>query len=369
MSNFRLRASRYHLTYASHLDIERYKVFIKSKSPGGVHLLSIVHEEGDAEEKDATPYEHTHVFVWFKNRLDSINPRFFDFDEIHPNIKSRASKRWMKTIVLKYHLGHKTKANGRKYFIEPVELYQEGVEDFRFEEDLIRSVAAAPTTLDAFDIAGVEVKSISDVIAIRSNIGKEKDITFQPVHGINPQAFKPYSGPEWNDKTHALVIRGPPGIGKTQWVGHHYPNTGVVRTIEELRFLRPPQHDTLLFDDCEFFNFAIQTQIALCSVQENPEIKIRYKGITKPRIRTIFCTNEGDPSCPGVQLFKTSGAIDRRVVYWDVKKGDLYDEDYANKRTRTDNSDEAGPAHSDDATEDLFSQEALELISGVFPEN
>ena len=76
---------------------------------------------------------------------DTQNPRIFDFEEIHPNIQSKRGLDWARGIVLSYHLGNKTKANGKKYFIEPILLHQEGVETWKMEEDEFTVIKEAPS--------------------------------------------------------------------------------------------------------------------------------------------------------------------------------------------------------------------------------
>ena len=66
-------------------------------------------EMGDENEDCDTPYAHTYVFLWGFKPLDTTNAKYFDFQDIHPNIQNKRGFLWAKTIVLKYHLGHKNK--------------------------------------------------------------------------------------------------------------------------------------------------------------------------------------------------------------------------------------------------------------------
>ena len=89
-------------------------------------MVSSVHENGDEHEENPTPYAHTHVFIWTKKRMETESPRYFDFQETHPNVQNQRSFKWAKNIVMNYHKGHKTKKDGKKYDIEPVMLWQDG---------------------------------------------------------------------------------------------------------------------------------------------------------------------------------------------------------------------------------------------------
>lgn len=89
-------------------------------------MYSFVHEFGDESEDHPTPYENTHNFLWFAKALNTIDPRYFDFEVHHPNIQNKCSLLRAKNVVLKYH---KAKKDGEKYFIERKFLRQSGTEE------------------------------------------------------------------------------------------------------------------------------------------------------------------------------------------------------------------------------------------------
>lgn len=169
---FRFASEKAHLTYKTHMDEVAVKAMLESK--GTLKIYSFVHEVGDDNEDNPTPYEHTHVFVWWTKRLDLTDHRTFDVNNIHPNIQTKRGIQWAKTIVQKYHKGHKTKKNGKKYFIEPVYLNQEGVDEWKFEEELWDCIADAPSLKDACLDAGLVPKSISDAKLIQSESKRRK---------------------------------------------------------------------------------------------------------------------------------------------------------------------------------------------------
>lgn len=77
--SFRFQGKRVFLTYASHLDKQAFSAWINEKQK--TVELYIAHETG------STTYEHSHVLVWFGKKVDTTNARFFDYEEIHPNIQ------------------------------------------------------------------------------------------------------------------------------------------------------------------------------------------------------------------------------------------------------------------------------------------
>ena len=170
--SFRFQSEKVHLTYKTHMDEAAVKAMLESK--GSIKIYSFVHEVGDEHEDTPTPYEHTHVFVMWTKRLNLTDPRTFDVKDIHPNLNTRRSLQWAKNIVNKYHKGHKTKKDGKKYYIEPVYLNQEGVSDWKFEEDLWDRIAGAPSLKDACMDAGLVPKSISDAKLIQAESKRRK---------------------------------------------------------------------------------------------------------------------------------------------------------------------------------------------------
>ncbi|GAH85580.1 unnamed protein product, partial [marine sediment metagenome] len=92
-AKFYLQTQRIFLTYRSHLDKKNYSNFLKKKMNGGksnvVDIIILAHEKGDK----TTSYPHTHVFVKTLKRFQTRNSRYFDYDDIHPHIKSVKSKK------------------------------------------------------------------------------------------------------------------------------------------------------------------------------------------------------------------------------------------------------------------------------------
>lgn len=321
--SFRFSSTKVHLTYKTHMDLENVKSHMQSF--GNINVLSMVHEVGDSHEDNPTPYAHTHVACYWATRLESRDKEMFDIDDIHPNIQTRRSMPWFKNIVMNYHLGKKTKKSGKKYFIEPVLLVQEGIEAWKFEEEVIDSVIGAPSIKDACLLVDAVPKSISDCISLRRAAGVKRDITIEGEDDIDPKRFKQYSGPDWDPAKKSLVISGPPCIGKTQWLAHHYPNGALISELEDLKNLDTKKHDTLIFDDMEFEKCKMATQKYVSDVRMGRTIRMRNVNGFKPKMPAIFTTNDQKQAGCTDKLFSDHPAIDARVVVWNVSKGDLYE--------------------------------------------
>lgn len=280
---FRFRGLKVHLTYKTHVPFDKIKALMKSLRD--TKMFSIVHEIGDEHEDNPTPYAHTHVFWWWKKDYDSTNARCFDIDGIHPNIKGNKGIQWSKTIVTKYHLGHKTKNDGKKYFIEPVALEQFGVEDWHFEKDLIQTIRAAPDLMHACLAADIMPKSVGDVKLLRS----EKKRKFAEIEDdCDPERFKKV---EWNRKK-ALVLKGNAASGKTNWAIHQFNQPVMINDIDDLKSL-PDDCDGLVFDEMLFDKCAKKTQVYLTDLAFERTIRARNSNGTIPKgMPRIFTCNE-----------------------------------------------------------------------------
>ena len=104
------------MTYKTHLDFDEYKAKIIGKLPD-TKLWSFVHENGDAEEENPTPYEHTHVFIWTNKPIDTTSSRYFEIGEIHPNIQIQRSIQWAITFVRSTIWARRRRRTGRTIFL------------------------------------------------------------------------------------------------------------------------------------------------------------------------------------------------------------------------------------------------------------
>jgi hypothetical protein len=265
---------------------------------------------GDENEDDPMPYEHSHVFIWFKEKFQTRNPRAWDLDDIHPHVRTRRSIVWAKGLVMKYHRGHKTKADGKKYYIEPVCLEQEGVDEWKFEETLIETIQAAPTLFDALYETDIVPKTIADVQMIRRE-GKRKFSAIE--NGVEAERFKEL---EWN-RAKALVLRGPPNTGKTNWALSQFTKPFLVCDLDDLKNI-PEGCNGLVFDEMLFEMMSKQKQVYLTDLAFERTIRTRNTNAKIPAgMERIFTCNCGE------EVFRTDNefsAVARRFELIDIKE-------------------------------------------------
>ncbi|QMW68669.1 replication-associated protein [Crucivirus-124] len=83
---FRFQNTAALLTYSTHINKKEYIEWFKTLSKQTPTFIRLAHETGSNENKEEK-YEHTHVVFKVSKRIDTINQRFFDYNNIHPHIK------------------------------------------------------------------------------------------------------------------------------------------------------------------------------------------------------------------------------------------------------------------------------------------
>lgn len=82
-TNFRLQNQFLLLTYKTHIDKAEFKAWVAQRVSCNVKHCIIAHEKASS----LTQYEHSHIYLAFDKAFQTRNARFFDFNDIHPNIK------------------------------------------------------------------------------------------------------------------------------------------------------------------------------------------------------------------------------------------------------------------------------------------
>lgn len=305
-SIFKFQATKCHLTFKTHIDHDAFLHMLEEKGMKPKYY-SFVHENGDTEEENPTPYEHTHVALMWRKKQDRAGEDLFDYGDIHPNIQVKRSLRWMQHIFQMYHKGHKVKADGKKYHIEPVALWQAAPPNW--EGDIWDAIAGCTSLKDGCEMIDAIPKSIADVKTIQgATVSRGLAKVEDDCEG--PWAPAP---PEWNPKKRSLVIVGVAGNGKTNWARHWFKDKAYeIDTVEDLKHV-PQNAEGLIFDDQAYAKKARETQIKLADPTKGASIRARHNNAYKPHLPAIYTTNNLD------ELFDmTDRAIARRLHVWRV---------------------------------------------------
>lgn len=93
----RWQSKKYFLTYKTHIPKELLiECLTTALRCWGIEFIRCAHESADENR----PYEHTHVLLQLKRKSSSTKTNLFDFDSIHPHVKSvRTITHWKNLLV------------------------------------------------------------------------------------------------------------------------------------------------------------------------------------------------------------------------------------------------------------------------------
>jgi hypothetical protein len=226
---------------------------------------------------------HWHVYVKYDNVIDSIDPRIFDCNRVHPNIvKGKAGKGWMAycTKEKEYETNFYATDPFKKAMMcsnvdEAIDmLWQTRTEDMckqgdRIEENLRRRMTTKATE-PRYD-------------------------------GPYPSEFYPT---DWKPETHSLLIVGPPGLNKTQFakylLRHMYGDydyvKGDLEPLKKCRWDKPILFDEvhMLGSDRKYVDPEQSKEIT--DVENGGTIHMRFKNVSiPPGVKRVFVHNKLHP--------------------------------------------------------------------------
>jgi hypothetical protein len=279
---FRFHGSRVHLTYKGHIECDK----LKSQYPK-LEFYSCVHETSDSENE----YEHTHFAAWFSKTVDTKNERYFDFEGIHPNIKSiKSDLQWRNTC--KYHEK------------SPVLLVR--TEKLEPASSLIKRIREAESLHEACESAGIKACTVNDVKLLRDDKPRAE-------RTVSPHPNDSWLRPPTEDFK-CLFIHGATNTGKTEWAIAHFPEGCLfVRHMDDLKGFVPGVHDGIVFDDMSFAHLPREAVIHLLDWDRPSAIHCRYTTATIPaHTRKIIVSNKQyNETFPEDE----HGAIKRRISH------------------------------------------------------
>lgn len=309
-SRFRLQGNRFHLTYKTHLNLQDLVAFLETKGP--LLMYSVVHELGKVAEptipastqesplatsapsvqeeaaSSALPYEHTHALVQYSVRVRSSDPRFFDFQGIHPNLRKVPGSKYFQNCWT-YH--GKAPINRLCSGRTPI------CDDKQWERYF-----EAPSLAAACRLADITPRTVGDMVLLRN----EKQALPYVIPPIANQCT--WTLP-FTDEI-CVLLTGPSGAGKTRWALAHGENPLLISRLEDLKKLTP-SHDLLVFDDYSFAGMSLEDCIHLVDTELPRCINVKHGSVTIPSMMPrIFTTNK-----TFVELFPPDvhGALARRI--------------------------------------------------------
>jgi hypothetical protein len=213
---------------------------------------------------------HFHAYVIYDSKIETTNPRYFDFKEVHPNIvKGKPG-----VGFLDY-----TQKNGD--FITNV------------AQDAYTAAMACKSAEGALEL--LWKKRTADMCKFGDRIERNVRARFAPRH-VDALWYGPY--PEWWhvewDQTKALQLTGEPGIHKTQYAkyllggrGHYFCVNNSTEVLKEWDRKTP-----LIFNDINFSALGPDMCKAITDVVEGGVFTVKHGHVNiPPGIPRIFTHN------------------------------------------------------------------------------
>lgn len=288
--SFRLQAKNVFLTYSQAATIETKESlldFLKTRGNGITYCLVSreLHEDGNA---------HYHALISYAKRRDFRNPRYFDFNGIHPNMQSAASER----ATMEY-----IKKDGD--IIEtgnpPAGKQQEPYHDICLRSNYMEWLEYCINAKIGFGYCKAIWSAVHPSVT--------NTITNAERPGELCTALQQFQYDDWE---RCLVLIGPTGCGKTVWALKNAPKPALfIRHIDRLKDFDPEIHKSIIFDDMIFTHYPAQAQIHMVDNYLPSDIHIRYSVATIPAgTPKIFTCNE--------RPFNEHPAINRRIKVYKV---------------------------------------------------
>ena len=274
-SNFRVDRKGFGLTYSCPKSCktghpiktkEELLAFLQSKGPCKYSICFEPHKQGP----DGKDRMHYHVYVVYDAKIETTNPRCFDFKGVHPNI---------------------VKGKPGPGFLDYTQK----------DDDFITNVAKDPFVV-AMSCKSVEEaiehlwnKRTADMCKFGDRIERNVRARLAPVHKdqIWFGPYPPWWHVEWNRTSRALQITGEPGIHKTQYAKYLFGKCNYFCVNNHLDALKDwDRKSPLIFNDLNFSEMGPDVCKAVTDVVEGGSVSVKHGHITiGPGIPRIFTHN------------------------------------------------------------------------------
>ena len=240
---------------------------------------------------------HWHVYVKYDVVVDSADCRYFDCKGLHPNIVDGAPSEGWKSYCTK----------------------EKNFETNFYGTNAFKKASTSKTTEEAIDLLWKEKPEdmCKHGERIEANLRKKIGSTVHQqkrYEGPYPVEFYPKG---WNPDTHALLLVGPPGLGKTQYARYLLGTCDYIKGRLDNPVFRECQFDKpLLFDEINMLDADPEQSKEVTDVENGGTINLRYKNVSiKPGIRRVFVHNIEHP------FRNPNGAVYGRRVHTHIISG------------------------------------------------
>lgn len=238
---------------------------------------------------------HFHCLATFSKKKDIRNPRFFDFESVHPNVQACKNVCAWKTYI-------KKDGDWMEY---PT---SQSIFDRCYDSNYNDWIEYCVTQ----KIQSWYCQKIWEMC----HVPRENTITERPENGTMCLALEQFEFQDWNQRS--LVLYGESGVGKTTWAKRHIPLPCLfVSHLDVLKDYDSTYHRGIIFDDVSFMHFPRESQIHIVDTFDPRAIHCRYRVAHIPASTPkVFTANR--------RILMDDPAINRRIS---IQKINGYDYD------------------------------------------
>lgn len=269
---FRIHRKKIGLTYACPVDkdenpiadlekpLEGLLEFLELKSGLCQYIVACeLHESGK---------KHYHAYCNFDKEVDTTNPRFYDFMDVHPNV-----------------LGGGDAGPGFQHYCRKDKVFITNLDKNPFSVALEQNSVA-----EACDYLWEKRPQVMAINGDRVEKNIAKKMKKAPEKRTDHETY------EWEPlkDIKSVILMGTTGIGKSQYAlwSKHFKNPLVVSHIDRLKDYNNEIHDGIIFDDMEFNHLPRVAQIHMLDWDIERDIHVRYGCVHIPKhTRKIFTCN------------------------------------------------------------------------------
>jgi hypothetical protein len=288
---FRVASKNVLLTYSAlqtnELTKERVVEELRAKCSGGMREHMVGDEIHPAPANPLRAH-HIHALIGAEDRWDTQDETYFDLNGeagrvLHPYIQSMGPTEEDRQRVLRYIIKDGNYTCDLK---SPITL----------EAMANKKNGWGEAVRDAKDVEEAEAALREDYPDVLYDKGDrvlqrkaEEDVSNESVGSFEMDAFK------WEplDLTKkAVVVRGPSGIGKTQFCLAHGKHPLLISALDDLKMITS-KTDLLVFDDNDLSDKSPEFVIALLDMETARSIKLRYKNARiRKGMKRMLTTNK-----------------------------------------------------------------------------
>lgn len=236
------------------------------------------------QHQDGSP--HFHAFISFARRIDTTNPRFFDYNGWHPKVEAvRSCVRAVSYVKKDGEFLEEGELTGKQHHTACESMDQEQWDEYCITNRI----------------------SFAYSRAIWNRVHPERNGSITEEDDFSKGTVHPPLDTFEYDFSKSLLLVGPSGCGKTLWSKRNVPKPCLfVSHLDRLGCFQHDYHKSIIFDDMSFKHFPIQSQIHLVDIHDDRDIHIRYKTAHIPsNTIKVFTCNE--------YPFERHPAIERRL--------------------------------------------------------